>query len=304
MKKPACLLLILALVLSLSVLASKARILNFSPPPKVNYTMITTTERLQITPGERQVDSTIIVSNHTLEKSNSGYVLHTKFTSQRSLRNGRSLDNPLELIFASLETSMDITAEGFASGINGYEKLPAVIDSIFPPDTAGALKSALSVEEMSAREVGEWNGRAANLVDRVVSLDSKITDTAFYLMPEGASQKYYILSRLMDTLRLQGKWCVQTKITAATSPKELASISGLSLKAIVDLFHIPDTVLQRYPAGRGVMRLTTEMLVEMETLLMRSEKTVREIEYGFEVDSTGSRYLGKSVETRAVRYQY
>lgn len=277
------------------------RVLKFNPTDVTNFTTAITNDRRSIHAGDTTGDTTYVSAKHELRRVKAGFVMNTRplNTRKTSVQNDR-----LAGLFTQLSYNQKLDSMGFAYSISGHEKLSRLIDSAFPPDTAAALKAILQPDVLAAREMGEWNGRMANVSGRSLLFNVPVIDTSFYTMPGGARLKYYIISRLTDTLRIQGKWCLQASITAATNPLDLATISRLPLKSIVDLFKIPDTVLGRYPAGKGAMRATTDLYVEMSTLLPRTETSQREIDYDIVVDTNRVYYRGRTIEVRTVQFQY
>lgn len=275
-------LIVAALVVTLGGLigtvssAVPAKILSFNPPDSISFVAKTVTARVRfvdtLTPV---VDSTLITTNYLLTHTQDGFLLTGKQVSTDYLRNGQLVENDISRLSSNIEVTTELSKNGIAKAVRGYETLFARIDSIPDKKTIEALKQVFSPSALAAKDVNEWNGKMSHVIDKALKLGIDKHDTTSMSVGDGSTLRFYSVSEFADTIRMDGKLTLRLVIASDTDPLELARNLNMSAAAVGKLFNLPDSMLSVSKSSVSGYHSLTEMLVDVETLLVQRESQHR-----------------------------
>lgn len=297
-----CLFFCVILVASSAMAAPK--ILTFSPPDRVDFTVNSISARTQYLGDARLgTDSTFKTSTCQLEKSGTGWRLNGTLTQCQMKRDSLFSDAVLRQVMVGLKTSMRIDSVGGAISVDGYQKLLDRIEAL--PDTAASnqLKEILNPALMATKEVDEWNIWMNRLAGRPFVVGSVMKATEDLKLPDDAEMLSFEFSFLLDTLRFQERLYGRLMTYVDTDPLRLAKATNRSPKRMAEIFEMPDSAVAILSEPLSDYRMTTEVIFDVETLLITSEKSEREIMLR-QYNEPGRTVFSRLVETSEKQYTY
>lgn len=280
------------------------KVLTFDPPDRVDFTVNSVSARTQYLGDARLgTDSTFKSATCLLEKSGSGWRLNSTLTQCGMKRDSLFSDAVLRQIMTGLKISMQIDSVGGAVSTDGFQKLQDRIKAL--PDTAASnqLKEILSPDLMATKEVDEWNIWMARLVGRPFVVGSVTHATEDLKLPDDAELLSFEFSFLLDTLRFQERLYGRLMTYIDTDPLRLAKATNRSPKRMAEIFQMPDSAVTILSEPMSDYRMTSEVIFDVETLLITSEKTEREIILR-QYDEPGRTVFSRLVETSEKQFTY
>jgi len=258
--------------------AVPAKILAFNPPDSVAFVARTVTSRTRSADTLAPlVDSTFITTNYSLTRSANGFLMTGTQVSTDYTRNGQKVENDISRLSSNITVTTELSRTGVATAVRGYEVLFARIDSLPDRKTADALKQVFSPQALASKEVNEWNSKMSHVIDKALKLGIDKHDTTSMSVGDGRTLRFYSVAEFADTLRVDGQLCLRVRIASDTDPAQLAYNLNTPLAIIGKLFATPDSLLKKpEPMASGYHSLT-EMLVDVETLLILRESQRREV---------------------------
>lgn len=303
-------LLLLACALMLAACGGEPEVerpkFTFNPPDPVHFRGRSTTTRVTYKDAELMAKTVNIVeSAHEITKTADGWVMRTKPIEMTSTLNGEPVAERLLSALSNIEYVVLIDSVGRAYNVHGYEALDTLIDTLLGPNVTPDIRRQFSTDQFVRRELAEWNGRIANFVGMEVVIDSPIYNEASFPVPGTNPFPYYLATRITDTTRIDGKLCARIDAVAHSDPVDLSELVNHPLEDLLAQVEVTDDEL--YKASVNSTRLYTEMrrLVEVNTLLIRSEETERQINVIVpDPDDTTVTVTNRLVETTTKRFEY
>ncbi len=249
-------------------------------------------------------DSLVTINDVHLTKSKDGYIVASTPKSVKRYVNSTVFDDPMSQIVVGVTAQLHLNNSGNATDLTGMNAIQSKLSALFPPDSAAAIMKSIGGSNIKMRVMGEWNGRLANLLNREMVIGDAKFDTSEVQLPNGHRLQSFIVSRIEDTIRIQGVWHVKVRISAATNPKDISTVSELSFRDVLRGFKLADSTLASYPMSKGAMTMKTELLLEMNTLLLKTEEFSRTFFMDPELQNNQPVYTRTMSYQRALRYQY
>ncbi len=270
--------LLFSICLAAPSAAGESLLLNFNPPDSISFTVTSRTIRLsdRLMPGQA-AETTATVNACELKKTDSGWLLASTLSQMSIHPRPDSLQNSLSQLLIGIETLLYINRNGKGIRMTGYEPLAARLDSLTPPAMHAVLKRVFSPANLSAKETNDWNLRLGSLLGRPFKVGREEHQLSPVQLGPGVSRQVLMMTRFEDTVRVGGKLCLKAGLYADSDPRRLAAASGQTMAEIGTLFGLADSTLaaMERPGPGYHSRLT--IVMEVETLLERSEKLEREV---------------------------
>jgi hypothetical protein len=222
-----------------------------------------------------------------------------------STLNGEPVAERVLSVLENIEYTVLIDSAGRAYDVLGYEALDPLIDSLLGPNVTPGIRQQINTDQFVRRELAEWNGRIANFVGISVVIDSPVYTEASFPVPGTAPFPYYLATRISDTTRVDGRLCAWIDAVAHSDPVDLSELIEHPLEDLLAQVEVTDDDL--YRASVNSTRLYTRMrrLVEVNTLLIRSEETSRQINVIVpDPEDTTVIVTNRLVETTTKRFEY
>lgn len=266
------------LALLLFATAAVAQISFVFAPPNVSYTTVTTRSQSRIVDARSSgLMSTTLSANHVLEATPFGYTVTTTPISFEARQRDQVVENKPGEVLAMIPYILKLNENGEAKEAVGFERIPAIIDSVFDSTKSAMIMKRVDPKQMALAPVTEWNGRNGFRISSEGRVGETIYDQSDYSLPGGPTVKYFTAKEIVDTMRVDGALCARLRITADSNPDSLAATLGLSIQKIKDVFALTDD--QRARSGSNEFRLNSrvELVWELRTGLMRSEEISRNV---------------------------
>lgn len=298
--------LLFASLLALFALSASAedRLLRFAPPPDVKFTVQSVSARTQYL-GETRlgIDSTFKAYDCSLRKDGGGWKILSTLTHCGMKRDSSFSDSLLRQVMLGIKTTMQIDSIGAAEMIDGFQHLTTRIDALRDTSVSRQLKEILSPELMASKEVEEWNMWMSRLVGRPFRVGSVTNETSDIRLPDDAELLSFEFSFLLDTLSYQGRLYGRLMTYIDTDPMRLAKTTNRSPQRMAQIFNMPDSAITILSEPFSDYRMTSEIIFEIETLLLASKKTEREIVLR-QSSEPGRTVFSSLVETYQENYTY
>ncbi len=293
-------------LLSLLAIGASAddRPLRFAPPPNVKFTVQSVSARTQYL-GETRLstDSTFKSSECSLQKDRAGWKMVSTLTHCGMKRDSSFSDSLLRQVMVGLKTTMQIDSIGAAETIDGFQHLATRITALGDTSVVRQLTEILSPELMAAKEIDEWNMWMSRLVGRPLRVGSVTNETSDIRLPDDAELLSFEFSFLLDTLSYQGRLYGRLMTYIDTDPMRLAKATNRSPQRMAQIFNMPDSAITILSEPYSDYRMTSEIIFEIETLLLASKKTEREIVLR-QSSEPGRTVFSSLVETYQENYTY
>ncbi|MCP4569703.1 MAG: hypothetical protein GY841_19155, partial [FCB group bacterium] len=249
------------------------------------------------------VDTTRVFNRHTLSKVGDRYEMTTVTDSTVMSRDGARLADPFAGLFNQVTVVHVIDTLGRAVEVRGYDSLFKMIDDRFEPQMAAGLRSVIDPEMLTAGELDEWNSSLGELVDLELSAGEPVLTSDAITLPSGINVRLFQAVELIDTATLEGVPCARVQVVVHSNPAELAAMIGQSNESVVGYFQLNDSVVEAINLSPITSRTHTELVVEIATMLVRSNQSSREMEMSA-VSPEGVASRGALVETQHKLYFY
>ena len=270
--------LLLALA-SFALLATAApTLLKFAPSPETDYTVRSFSTRTT-TLGDRHIgaDTTYRTWDCELRAEGKGWIITSVCTDFQGVRDSLPLDSQVTRLLVGLKTKMTLDSIGQAITVEGYPELRSKVSALEDTSAVRQINEMISPELMASKDLDEWNLRLASLVGRQFSVGSVTHQMSEIALPDDAKLMQFELDILLDTLRFQGRLFARLMHYADTDPIRLAKTTNRSVGRMAEIFKIPDTLLAHFSEPVSDYRTTHEMIFDVETLMLASEKIEREV---------------------------
>lgn len=249
-------------------------------------------------------DSLVTLNDVHLTKTTDGYLVSSTPKSVKRFVNNTATEDPMSQLVVGITAKLHLNTTGSATDFTGLDAIQTKLNTLYPPDSATAIMKSIAGSNVKMRVMGEWNGRLANLLNREMVIGDARFDTGQIQLPNGHRLQSFIVSRIEDTIRIQGVWHVKVRVTAATNPKDISTVSELPFRDILRGFKMADSTLASYPMSKGAMIMKTELLLEMNTLLLKTEEFSRTFYMEPELQNNQPVYTRTMSYQRSLRYQY
>lgn len=270
--------LLTVLLLILTATAAVARIVFVFNPPDIRYSTETTRSQYRIIDSRRSgAVETTVAADHELKATTLGYTVSSTPTVFMARQNGELVDNAPAEVLGTVPYVLVLDGDGVALEAKGFERLPMMVDSALDSTIAAAVMQRVDPKQMAMFPVSEWNGRNGFRSTSEGEVGEMIYDQSDYELPGGPSMEYFTAKQIVDTLRIDGQLCARLVITADSNPDSLAGTLGLSIDKVKAAFALTDD--QRARSGSNEFRLYSrvELVWEVATGLMHSEKISRHV---------------------------
>jgi hypothetical protein len=295
----AAFLILLCLVSSEAV----AKIMFMFNPPNVTYSTETTRSQYRLIDSRKSnAVETTTGADHSLTATATGYAISTTPTVFMARQNGEVVDNVAAEVLGSVPYVLKLDFDGNAIEATGFDRLPMMVDSALDSTTAAAVMKRVDLGQMAQFPVSEWNGRNGFRSTSEAGVGEMIYDQSDYELPGGPKVIFFTAKQIIDTSRIDGQLCARLIISADSNPDSLAATLGLPIEKIKEAYALTDD--QRARAGSNEIRLHSrvELVWEILTGLMRSEKVNRHV--ARTVTRAGATGRMETVEEEATVYTY
>jgi hypothetical protein len=277
---------------------------HFRPPDSLTFTVEIKTEKIRWVDSTKEpTDSSVQVVRRTIKRSGNSYTMTSQPISIVTKNNGRLITSPISALMMSMKATSQLDSTGMVTSVSGYEQMPAKIDSAVAGVAVARLKEVLSPENLQAREQVDWNSKIQGLDGQPVNIGELKYETATYPLPGGSHIPFLVGIRVDDTVRLDGKLCALLFISADSDPNAIAKRLNQPPSEIALQFPLRDE------AGMAVIKAgshyfsETRVVLEIATLLPRSESTQRDILVYGEVGKQARKMRLTDSETRLYTYR-
>ncbi len=276
---------------------------KFNPPDSITFSVETKSERTRwFDSTKNPTDSTISVVRRTIARSKAGWTMTSQPLSIITKSDTKVVDNPLNHVLMSTKVSSRLDSVGLITKVSGYEKIPAAIDSLFTGDLTARMKEVMSPANLSAKEQLEWNAKLQGLAGQPVVIGEMQYEKASYPLPTGKHIPFLVGIRVVDTVSLDSVLCVILVISADSDPAQIAKRLRREPDEIAVEFPLGDTAGMSIIRGGSRYVSDSRIVLEIATLLPRSESSQREITIIGESEK-GPKKI-RLVETETRRYDY
>lgn len=276
---------------------------QFKPPDSITFSVETRSERTRWFDSTKSpTDSTISLLRRTIVRSKAGWVMTSRPLSIITKSDSSVVDNPLNQVLMSTRVSSQLDSAGLITKVSGYEKIPAAIDSLYSGDLAVRMKEVMTPANLNAKEQLGWNAKFQGLAGQPVVIGEMQYEKASYPLPAGKHIPFLVAIRVVDTVSLDGALCAIVVISADSDPMQIAKRLRRELDEIALEFPLGDTAGMAIVQGGSRYVADSRIVIEIATLLPRSESSQREITVMGESEQ-GPRKI-RLVETETRRYDY
>ncbi len=276
---------------------------TFQPPDSLVFVGQILSERIRSFQGTTAVDTTRIFNRHTLSQVGSGYELTTITDSTLMSRDGNTVEDPFAGLFNRITVVHVIDSLGRAVEIRGYDSLFQMIDAQFEPEMAAGLRQVINPEMLSAGEMDEWNSSVGELIGVELEPGQPILSSDEITLPSGAVLTLFKAMELVDTATLDSVPCARVRIVVHSNPGELAVLAGQPKETIFEHYQLSDSLVESINLSPIVSQTYTEMVVEIPTMLIRSNQSSRKMEMNV-MSPEGVPSRGNLVETQHKVFMY
>jgi hypothetical protein len=278
-------------------------VFRFNPPDSITFTVEVRSARTRWVDSTRHpTDSSLSTVRRTITRSGLGWSMTSHPISIVTKSDGRVSNNPVDQILITTRARSAMDSAGLITSIGGYDAVPRAIDSLVAGPSAARLKEMLSPANLSAREQAEWNGKIQGLHGKAIHLGEVEYEQARYPLPGGVHIPFLVAIQVVDTLRVDGKLCAVVVMSADSDPNEIAKRLRRSSDEIAMEFPISDGPGMAIIKGGSRYMSETEIVLEVATLLPRSENSGREIRLRGEPGSGPQKIRMIESETRQYTY--
>ncbi|MEW6051983.1 MAG: hypothetical protein AB1644_13095 [Candidatus Zixiibacteriota bacterium] len=276
----------------------------FAPPDSVSYQVSAVTARSRTADTAAAIlDSALLSGEGTLTRTASGWALREKSAAISMKRDGETVDDPLLNILVGLTVTTEIDSIGTAIRVEGYDAIIGRIDSSMSSDQATMVKRLINPDAIAKRDLEEWNGRMLRLRGRSTAIGSVSYDTTTISFPNGTEALAYCATQVKDTLRINGILCARVAFTTDVRIGSLCQAIGVELQDICREFEVSDSLPEMRNDSAAQMHANVESVVEVATMLFRSEISSRKISF-LMPDRSGTKVPMSMMETIRKAYLY
>lgn len=271
---------------------------DFNPPDSLRYTGTVVADRVVDRGDTVVVDSTFMTSSHLLVKEGDFYLLHSVTESLKLTRNGHPFEDPLTDLYTGVTFTHRLDSTGTSLELTGFQTILDNAQATLPEETAREIRSRMSPDLQSQREVAEWNGRVGRFYGKTMAVGDVIYDSTIISLSQGATVTQFRAIVLDDTTTVDGELCAKLKVVANTDPAVLANQIGKTPDELYQQFGVDDERKEQIASMPLTSSLVSEWVLEVGTMLIHSE-TIRRDSYA----SAGTIELSTR-ETRIKKYTY
>jgi len=276
---------------------------TFQPPDSMVFEGRILSERIRSFEGTLTVDTTRVYNRHTLSHVGSSFEMTTVTDSTLMSRDGVPVADPFAGLFDKITVVHVIDSLGQTVDIRGYSSLFQMIDEQFEPDMAAGLRSVIDPQMLKAGEMDEWNSSVGALVGLDLTPGKPVLSSEYISLPSGVTLTLFKATELIDTATIDTVPCARVRIVVHSNPGELAVLLGQTKESILDYYQLTDSLVEAINLSPIVSQTYTEMLVEIPTMLVRSNQSSREMEMSV-MSPEGVPTTGNLVETQHKVYLY
>lgn len=276
---------------------------RFNPPDTVRYTMGVVGERGTKIGSTIAIDTNLGFSRFVMVAKGQGYEVISSTDSTRLISNGQVIDDPIQKLFANAVITRQLDSNGYTTVVSGYQEIFRVLDSAFEPAVAKAVRQRLDPAVLEQKEAEEWNRSYAALVGRSCRLGEYSYSVEDLGMVSGVNLSYFTATVLVDTSRIDGQLCGRLSTVGDTDPNLLANLISVPPEQVMKEFDLSDSAALELAGSPIGSAMYTESIMEMETMLLHSDKAGRELRQTLP-DSTGQPETRIFFESQSRQYVY
>jgi hypothetical protein len=150
---------------------------------------------------------------------------------------------------------------------------------------------------LSAGELDEWNSSVGEIAGLDLTKGQPVLESDEITLPSGLELSLFKAVELVDTATHDSVPCARVRIVVHSNPGKLAALIGQSPESIYKEFELSDSLVAAINLRPVVSKTYTEMVVEIPTMLVRSNQSSREMEMTVMSDD-GVASQGSLVETQ------
>lgn len=276
---------------------------TYQPPDSLSFEGRIVSERIRSYGGQTAVDTTRVFNRHTLSHVGSGYELTTITDSTVMSRDGVPLGDPFAGLFNKITVVHEIDSTGRAVDVRGYDSLFQLIDEQFDPQAAAGLRQAINPEMLRSGELDEWNSSVGEIAGLELTAGQPVLESDEIMLPSGGPMSLFKAVELIDTTTLDSVACARVRIVVHSNPGDLAVILGESKESMYEQYELTDSLVEEINGRPIVSQTYTELVVEIPTMLVRSNQSSREMEMSV-MSAEGTASQGSLVETQHKIFYY
>jgi len=276
---------------------------TFRPPDSTSFVVELSMVRTSSQGDQQMEDSTWTRTGHVQVAVPGGFELTGRTDSVAVFRNRIAVNDPIILLFSGGDITYVIDSTGLAREVRGYTELMDRLDQLVGPDTAAMVREMVTPEALQQEEIATWNAKFANFVDREMVLGEAYCDTAFPVLPVEGRLAAYVISEIIDTVRLDGRLCGRVRVTSSTDPSEVARLSERTDSDIGELFTLAEEAFTQARLRQAGISSIREWVLEFETMLTHSDSS-REEAFYHQLTSSGVPVRSQISEVQTKHFIY
>ena len=271
---------------------------TFAPADFTTYVIsLTATREKDLGKQGKQTDATQSEVAVTIRKTDQGYSVIQNILYMAFEKNGQYTENPLADLFQGLTFTINLNERGEILSVQGYEKLPAFLEELFPLEAVESLSPLVEEEELVEKEKSDWNGRIGDFIGVSFDPGETVFSVNDFELPDGETIRYFTSTQFQTTKECADAECVQLEFQYNTSAEALAKQLNTTMESFADLMGDSPSVSGAAVSGHGTR------LIEPDTMLVHAETIERTISMAMDIPEHGSVPV-KMHETREYTYDY